>query len=170
MTLYDFGTGGFDLLFTIDESIMATDDGIIVCSTVALTADDAADPDTAKSYVGIYKRGPADFEFIIMDKAGDALEKITKEFSDLGCVRVIAHGKFITIYVERQWIHTFAVPEVYYPLEKYVALKTASASLVVTDIRLKELSDWRDAIPSLTTPCSFASSPCAFMFDLNPRR
>ena len=146
MSNYDFGTGGYDILYNIDATTMSNDDSIIVCSTMAVTSTDADDMTTAKSFVYATKQTDH-FEFTVRDKSGNIIETyLDYDLEALGTVRVIAHGTFITIYVEDKWIHTFSVSDAQYPVSRYVALKTSGASLTVTDVRLKELADWREAV------------------------
>jgi len=144
MSLYDFGTGGFDLEFRI--SSLSTGQQVIVCSKVAVTADDAATPSTAKSYIVIDRPDASSYDFIVKDKNNVAVDAFRTTYAALGVVRVVFHNQFCSVYVDHKWVYTFAFATVYHPEDPVVGLKTNGASITVYDIRLKELADWREAI------------------------
>ncbi|MGY5875139.1 MAG: hypothetical protein RTU30_05295 [Candidatus Thorarchaeota archaeon] len=144
MSLYDFGTGGFDIEFRLAS--LAIGEQIIVCSKVAVTATDADDPSTAKSYLVIEGNSGSGYDFSMNDKSSSQVDKFESDLEYLGVVRVIFHNEFCSVYVDHNWIYTFAFETVYHPEDPEVGLKTGGASIAVYDIRMKELSDWREAI------------------------
>ena len=143
MSLYDFGVGGFDLQFHCAS--LTTGQSLYVCSEIAITASDALDPSTAKSYLRISAGSDGEYSFSMLDKSSAVIETYTHILTNLGLVRVVFHNEFCTVYVDGYWVHTFGFTKVYHPDDPEVGLK-ASGEITVTQIRLKELSDWREAI------------------------
>ena len=39
---YDFGTGGYDIEFYLDETNLSTDQGVVICSNVSYDPDDTS--------------------------------------------------------------------------------------------------------------------------------
>jgi hypothetical protein len=142
MSIYDFGVGGFDLLFSLAE--LTEGQKVYIYSRIGITQNDCALPDTAESSVVIGLSG-AYYEFYLRDKFSNVVEKYRAAPPNLGRIRVVWHNEFCTIYVDDYWIHTFACEKAYIPENPEVSLK-ASDAITLTDIRLKELSDWREAI------------------------
>jgi hypothetical protein len=142
MSLYDFGIGGYDLLFSIAN--IAEGQSVNVHSKIGITQVDSATPETASSTVVIGKSGSY-YEFYLKDKFNNTIEKYRSALPNLGRVRLVWHNEFCTIYVDDFWIHTFACQKVYVPEDPVVEM-SASISMDITDVRLKELSDWREAI------------------------
>jgi len=146
MSSYDFGTGGYDIEFFVDEADMSTDQAVIIGSTVSYNSDSDSD----KSYIYIYKRA-SNFEFSVYGGSSFATAQLLETYDDddleaLGTVRIVAHDQFISIYVDKKWIHTFAFEYGYHPLDRYVEMFSSSSTISITNIRKKELSDWREAI------------------------
>ncbi len=143
MSIYDFGVGGFDLQFHCPA--LSSSEYLVVCSKIAITATDAQAPATAKSYLKIAKGDDNEYTFSMLDKNSKPIETYTYLITNLGLVRVVFHNEFCTVYVDGYWVHTFGFTKVYHPDDPEVGLK-ASGEITVTEIRLKELSDWREAI------------------------
>lgn len=62
-----------------------------------------------------------------------------------GRYRILYHESFATVYVNDRWLFTYCPASIEYPITMQINLKT-STSIVVTDIVLTELCDWREAI------------------------
>ena len=144
MTLYDFGTGGFDLEFYV-ASLTNTQE-IIVCSDIAITDTDAETPATAECFLVIEGPDGNSYDFTYKDKSNDEVDRFMSSIEDLGLVRIVFHNEFCSVYVDHKWIYTFAFAAIYHPEEPSVGLKTNGDSIAIYNIRLKELSDWREAI------------------------
>jgi len=61
-------------------------------------------------------------------------------------IRIIQHDKYLTILLYNSWIYTFSLAMAEYPDPLIVKFKASASSFVLTDLYLRELSDWRDAI------------------------
>ena len=57
--------------------------------------------------------------------------------------RVLFHDNFVSFYMDGKWIHTFATPELVYPVNNNIRLQ---GSFTVYSVVLRDLSDWREAI------------------------
>ena len=57
--------------------------------------------------------------------------------------RILFHDNFVTVYMNDRWMHTFSVNDLAYPVTTNVYL---NGTFTATNIRLLELSDWREAI------------------------
>jgi len=138
MTL-DYGSGGYDLEFTMPS--IPDGDSIRVYSDIAI-----AYSQQDGSYIGFETVGTD----LILKAATDDNTLIESYNSGSAganeMTRVVFHNEFCTIYMDSQWVHTFAFPYVNHPEYPNVAMRTGNAGLTVTDVRLKELSDWREAI------------------------
>jgi len=143
MSTYDFGVGGYDIQF--DVASLSTGQEIIICSDIAITAADAATPSTAESFIHIGNSSGV-YYITAKDKSSNQVDKFESNISELGTVRVVFHNQFCSVYVDDLWEYTFSFADVYHPEDPAVGLKTNGASIGFTNVRLKELSDWREAI------------------------
>jgi len=143
MTIYDFGVGGYDIVFTAPD--LSNGEWIAVSSRAGVTAADAAAPASAKTYVVIGRTGDKYFISVHDSSDGQVDRYTSSDLSHLGEVRIVFHNEFITVYVQDYWIHTFWFDDIYHPEEQDIKM-SCSGSIAVTNIRLKELSDWREAI------------------------
>ena len=67
-------------------------------------------------------------------------------------IRVLFHNEFCTVYIDEKWIYTFSFEYIKYPealtaqLAFYDGTEAQSGTLSISNIEIKELCDWRDAI------------------------
>jgi len=67
-------------------------------------------------------------------------------------VRVLFHNEFCTVYIDGAWAYTFSFAYTLYPevlstqMAFYDGTEAQSGTLTVTNVTIKELCDWRDAI------------------------
>lgn len=140
---YDFGTGGFDISFTVPE--LSTGESVSVVGGMILSITEITDDVDSSTVTITITKTSTGHSITILDQNNATLIRYYSERSPIGNIRVIAHSYFVTVYINDVWITTFHFPYVLYRLQRYVALKSES-SVTVTNIRLKELSDWREAI------------------------
>lgn len=138
MITYDFGVGGYDVLFRLPE--LSSGQWVGVKSNIGIKDTDT--PATATNTLRIGDDGTNYLE--VYNSVGTLVERFDG-FDNFGLVRVVFHNEFLTVYVDQRWVHTFCFSYVYHPDQADVDL-LASGAITVTDIRLKELSDWREAI------------------------
>lgn len=145
MTLYDFGVGGYDLEFYCES--LDDGDSIIVSSNIAVTLADAEIPSEAVNYI-VIERDQDEYYAIVKDKNETEIDRYVFELEGecLGLIRVVFHNEFCTVYVHDTWLHTFSFIYVYHPEEIDVYLSCNPDTIEITDVRLKELADWREAI------------------------
>jgi hypothetical protein len=143
VSIYDFGVGGYDVVFTAPD--LSSGQWIRVSSKAGITATDVASPLSAKTIVQVGYLG-GKYYLSVLDKSAITVDTYTsQDLAHLGAVRIVFHNEFITVYVQDYWIHTFWFDSIYHPEEQEVKM-SASGSLAITNVRLKELADWREAI------------------------
>lgn len=141
---YDFGTGGFDISFTMPS--------IPQLGTVSIKCDSAftlADKDLASPYGTItFTATETGFDISIYDTASDLIEDFSTTLmsrSFRSIVRVTIHNEFISIYSNDRWVNTFWLKHIQHKEEPTVWL-LGTPGTQLTDILFPELNDWRDAI------------------------
>lgn len=141
-SIYDFGVGGFDLVFTMPD--LSSGQWVEVKANIAVCEEDAEDPASAVSYIRI--GNDSEYYVTLYDSGYRVMTtSYAPHIETGGVVRIIFHNEFCTVYVDSLWLYTFSFDAVYYPEEPVVSMR-ASTNITVTGIRLKELSDWREAI------------------------
>lgn len=138
----DFERGGFDLYFTIP----ALTEGHSVRVEARGAIYDSRDTDEASpsGYVQI-KRTSNVYVFSTLTTDLYYIEQYGTSLSGAGRVRVCAHNKFISIYFDNAWVHTFALDYAFWPLSLDLYM-TGSTGITVTDVLRRELSDWQDTV------------------------
>lgn len=143
MTIYDFGVGGYDIEFTAPD--LTNGQWIRVASRAGVTATDVAAKTSAETHVDIGMTGGL-YYISVLDRAHAEVDRYyATNLTHLGRVRIVFHNEFITVYIQGYWVHTFWFDNIYHPEDQDIRM-SASGSIAVTDIRLKELADWREAI------------------------
>ena len=133
--IYDFGVGGFDLTFT---TTIGSGQSITVTTKIGVNSDAGNGP-LAKTYIVIGNDGD-----YYIDVQG--VERYTAEYlQNVQMIRLVFHNEFLSVYFDNAWVHTFAFTQVYHPEDPYVCI-ASSSGLTITNVRLKELSDWREAV------------------------
>lgn len=141
MIAYDFGVGGYNLSFVMPE--LASGQWVGVKSNIGVTYDDIASPATSINTIRVGKDASGNY-ISILDRDNNLVERYTG-FPNFGKVRIIFHNEFVTVYVDDAWIHTFGFGYIYHPEAPTIDL-LASGNITITNIRLQELADWREAI------------------------
>lgn len=138
--IFDFGLGGFDVSFDVPD--LSTSEYVRVDVSAAFTLDDA---DLAAPYGKVELWKYADFYALeVQSNAGSAVEYYPCEgVTGMGRVRFVGHNNFISVYLDRAWMHTFALDYVYYP--EGLTIKMAG-NVTVTNILARELYDWSETI------------------------
>lgn len=150
MSIYDFGVGGYDLEFYCYE--LSDGQSISVVSDIGITTLDCFEISTAKNSIVFLRDDTTYSENVLvislLDRSDLLLERYIFETQTdlLGVIRIIFHNEFITVYINNNWIHTFAVDTVYHPEEPKIWLNCNTGTVEISDVRLKELADWREAI------------------------
>lgn len=139
---YLLGLGGYDLQFTIAS--LASGQELRVFSNSAFVSGDFADANR-RAYVGI-KNNAGAYELYLRDTALTALEFFPMTQTSLGVVRVIAHNEFVSVYVDRVWVHTWALSYIYHPENISVGIILSTGTATVISTLLRELSDWRENV------------------------
>ena len=143
-SIYDFGVGGFDLVFT--SPALSSGEWIEVRANIAACHEDVDDGlSTAYTYVRIGVDANGTYVLVRDKVSRDLAIFYAPNITTMGVVRVIFHNEFCTVYIDGDWLYTFSFDAVYYPEEPTISMR-ASGNITVTGIRLKELSDWREAI------------------------
>jgi len=140
---YDFGTGGADIEFDVSTLSSGNSVEVVFGMQVAQTNGTFTSIESGKTYVKV-TQGSSACELTVTCNS-NTFRTFDYPYTANGHIRVIAHSYYITVYINRKWAHTFHFPYVSYRTERYVALSSASNE-TVTNIRLKELADWREAI------------------------
>jgi len=140
--IYLLGLGGYDLQFTIAS--LASGQELRVFSNSAFVSGDFADANR-RAYVGI-KNNAGAYELYLRDTALNVLEFFPMTQTSLGVVRVIAHNEFVSVYVDRVWVHTWALSYIYHPEDISVGIVLSTGTATVTNTLLRELSDWRENV------------------------
>jgi len=141
---YFFGTGGFDLHFTLP--VLTVNAWVAVRCDSAFTLDDqdeASPTGTIK-----LKRITGGFEVSLLDAAGSTLESYA--FNSISAqsacrVRVRLRNDAVSVTIDEYWAVTLWLRDVQHPETSAVYL-LASGSIAVTDIRLTELCAGQDKI------------------------
>lgn len=143
MSWYDFGTGGFDIEF--DAPALSNGQAVSIKADIGILEDDTIE--NAMSYTVIGKSGGVYYVEII-DREGVSQDLFWAGFiTNMGHCRIVWHNEFCTIYIDGVWVHTFAFKKVFHNVVPTVYMRyTGGPNLTVTNIRLKELADWREAI------------------------
>lgn len=127
---------GFDLLW---ES--ATADNF----TVEADVQDTRYPSDTKMKVTLTNTGGTNYTLALTSEPSTTtIETFKFTHATQGHhFRVLFHDNFISVYMDGKWIHTFGVPEFVYNISNDVYL---GGSFTATNIRLKDLCDWREAV------------------------
>lgn len=167
---YDFGVGGYDIEFDCPD---LSDQAVMIRSNIAVTVADAATSGSGANDIIIGNSGGSGGYYYVSveDMNGYEVEKyFTDDLLRMGRVRVVFHNEFATIYVDERWVYTFSFEKVYIPDVVTLALHTSGGSITVTNIRKKELSDWREAIfIDMETTSQNAISSVVLQRPLDPR-
>ena len=137
---YLLGLGGYDVSFNIAS--IASGQEVRVFSNSAFDSADFADANR-RAYVGI-KNNSGAYELYLRNTALAVLNFFPLTQTVSGLVRVIAHNEFVSVYVNRVWVHTWALSYVYHPENITVGIVLSTGTATVTDTLLRELSDWRE--------------------------
>ncbi len=139
---FNFGTGSFDLWFTMPA--LSTGQWVRVICDSAVTAGDVGDAD-ASATIQI-ERTATGYDLSMLSKSGSRVDKISIAAPAGACrVRVNCRNNAFSIILGRWWGHTFIVRTVSHR-ERPAVYLSASAALTVTDILLVELSDGHDEV------------------------
>lgn len=141
--IYDFGTGGADIEFEVATLSSGNSVSVVFGMQVAQAGAIASGYESGKTYVKITE-GTSSCTITVTCNS-TTYRTFKYHHSANGLIRVIAHSYYISVYINEAWAHTFHFPFVSYRTERYVALLSASSE-TVTNVRLKELADWREAI------------------------
>lgn len=171
---YDFGSGGFDLQFEVDQSVHSIDydDVIAIRSSVPVTNKSS---EYAKQLANVNNNIPILSSIVLsplystdsgkfyqcwsitlrdtkysedVDKFKTPLIEINEGEGILSKLfRIVVHDTFITIYIDGIWAHTFCVDETFHQeIPTIEILNYSSHDLALENVRLKEIPDWREAI------------------------
>jgi hypothetical protein len=140
---YDFGTGGFEILFTFSASSPGSVS--IKCDSAFVERD--------KSLENPY----GTIEFVAGDEGFDInlyrtdlvlIESMSTDLMVGGSrclIRVTVHNEFISIYSNGRWVNTFWLKGVKHKEEPTIWVSGTPGNSIV-DVLFPELNDWRDAI------------------------
>lgn len=140
---YNFGTGGADIEFDVSTLSSGNSVEVVFGMQVAQTSGSFSNIESGKTYIKITEGSSSCTITVICNN--HTFRTFKYHHSANGHIRVIAHSYYITVYINGAWAHTFHFPYATYRTTRYVALKSSSSE-TVTNVRLKELADWREAI------------------------
>ena len=139
MTL-DYGTGGFDIEF--DMPTIPDGSSIKVISDIDILY---AYPGGGNRIEFSMASGLLSINLYCHDEDG-LIEGFLYGSGTYSRARVFFHNNFCSVYLDGNHAHMFGFPYVNHPDLPNVRMASGGTNLTVSNVRLKELSDWREAI------------------------